>query len=142
MELSDSLVRRGWRIVWAWLLVASGLLAFGASYLASQYGPGAGTASQPGTTQVQHLVQQATATASQEAERILQTSRYSKAVRFSQLLSQSTYPAFVVEAGQLREWSAAGPSPKAEDITDKRAEWLSQTSLGDFIVVRRAEEST
>ncbi|TVT40709.1 HAMP domain-containing histidine kinase [Hymenobacter setariae] len=138
MELSDSLVRRGWGIAWAWLLVISGLLAFSASYLTSQYGPGAGDESQPGTSQVQHLVQQATATASQEAERILQASRYQKNLRFSQLLSQSTYPAFVVENGQLREWSAAGPSPKAEDIADERSEWLSQTSLGDFVVVRRA----
>jgi signal transduction histidine kinase len=142
MELSDSLVRRGWNTVWAWLLVAGGLLAFGASYLTNQYGPGAGEESQPGTAQVQHLVQQATATASQEAARILQISRYAKAVRFSQLLSQSTYPAFVVEAGQLREWSAAGPLPKAEDIADSRAEWLSQTNLGDFVVVRRTLDNT
>ncbi len=142
MELSDSSVRRGWNVFWAWLLVVSGLLAIGASYLTNHYGPGAGEESQFSTAQIQHLVQQATATANQEAERILQTSRYSKAVRFSQLLSQSTYPAFVVEAGELREWSAAGPAPKAEDIADERAEWFSQTSLGDFVVVRRAKENT
>jgi signal transduction histidine kinase len=142
MELSNSLVRRGWGIAGAWLLIVCGLLAFGASYLASEYGPGAGEESQPGTAQVQHLVQQATATANQEAERILQTSLFRKTIRFSQLLSQSTYPAFVVQDGQLQEWSAAGPSPKAEDIADTRAEWLSQTALGDFVVVRRAQETT
>jgi hypothetical protein len=83
MELSNSLVRRGWGIAGAWLLIVCGLLAFGASYLASEYGPGAGEESQPGTAQVQHLVQQATATANQEAERILQTSLFRKTIRFS-----------------------------------------------------------
>ncbi|RZK50055.1 MAG: hypothetical protein EOO59_16110 [Hymenobacter sp.] len=63
-------------------------------------------------------------------------------MRFSQLISQSTYPSFVVEAGQLRGWSASGPPPKAEDIADQRTEWLSQTALGDFVVVRRAADST
>jgi two-component system nitrogen regulation sensor histidine kinase NtrY len=142
MELSDSLVRRGWGIFWAWLLVISGLLAFGASYLVSQYGPGTGEEVRPGMVQIQYLVQQAAATAGQEADRILQASHPPKELRFSQLLSQSTYPAFVFEAGELREWSATGPLPRAEDIDDTRVEWLSQTSLGDFLVVRRATGTT
>ena len=138
MELADAGVRRGWGILWAWLLVLSGLLSLGACYVASHYGPVAGEGARPGTAQVEKLVQQATATARREASHLLLFGHRPGTTGFNQLLSQSTYPAFVFEQGQLHEWSATGPLPTAAEVADTRPERLVQTSLGDFVVVREA----
>ncbi|RZK17391.1 MAG: hypothetical protein EOO56_18065, partial [Hymenobacter sp.] len=138
MELADLSVRRRLSAWWAWLLVLSGLLCFGGGYVASQYGQTAGNEARPGTAQVQRLVQQATATARREASAILATTVASRSVQFGRLLRQSTYPTFLLEQGHLRAWSAAGPLPTAADQADPRPEWLSQDSLGNFVVVRQA----
>ncbi|MGI4740446.1 MAG: ATP-binding protein [Janthinobacterium lividum] len=54
------------------------------------------------------------------------------------MLSQSTYPAFLYKQGKLSGWSAAGPLPTPADVADPHPEHLTQTGLGDFIVVRQA----
>ncbi|RZK23943.1 MAG: HAMP domain-containing histidine kinase [Hymenobacter sp.] len=106
--------------------------------MAGYYGQAAGEEAQPGTARVQSLVQQATATARRQAQRLLGDNQQHDRLTFSQLLSQSTYPVFVFEQQHLSGWSAAGPLPTAADIIDTRPEWFAQTSLGDFVVVRQA----
>ncbi len=138
MELSDLPARRRLRIVWAWLLVLSGLLCFGGSYLASHYGHRPSNEAQPGTTQLQRLVQQATATARREAAQtltLIQTAP--QPLRFQRLLGRSTYPAFLFEQGRLLAWSAAGPLPTAADVADSRPERFAQLNLGEYVVVRQ-----
>jgi two-component system nitrogen regulation sensor histidine kinase NtrY len=138
MQLRASPVRRHLGTVSAWLLVLSGLLCFALGEVATHYGPALGEEAQPGTARVQGLVRQATATARREARRLIEENKQYDELSFSQLLNQSTYPAFVFEQRQLSGWSAAGPLPTAADIIDTRPEWFDRTSLGDFVVVRQA----
>jgi two-component system nitrogen regulation sensor histidine kinase NtrY len=141
MAFSASPVRRRFASFWACALVVSALLCFGASYLASHYGQATSDDSQLGTASVQRIVQQATATARREASRSLAAVQVPGGLDFGHLLSQSTYPAFLYEQGQLRAWSAAGPLPTAAEVADTLSERLAQTSLGYFIVVRQATAS-
>ena len=137
MELRTLPIYRRLGAFWAWLLVVSGLLCFGMGRVAGHYGQALGEEAQPGTARVQNLVRLATATARREAHRLLEENQHYNQLTFKQLLSQSTYPAFVFERQQLSSWSAAGPIPTAGDIIDTRPEWFTQTSLGDFVVVRQ-----
>ncbi|HET9502851.1 MAG TPA: HAMP domain-containing sensor histidine kinase [Hymenobacter sp.] len=134
----NAVKRRGIDFFGAWFLVVSGLLCFEIGILSSYFEPVSGAASPPGAAQVQHLVQQATATARREAEQLLAASQPPQALSFGHLLEQSTYPTFLYEAGQLRQWSSAGPLPTATELSDLRPEHLAHTSWGDFVVVRRA----
>jgi signal transduction histidine kinase len=120
------------------LLIVSGLLCFEIGVLSSYLGPTGGAAAPDGTAQVQRLVQQATATARREADQLLAASQLPQGLTFGRLLKQSTYPAFLFEGNQLRQWSAAGPLPTDDELTDSQPERLARTSLGDFLVVRRA----
>ena len=142
MELSDLPARRHFSVIWAWLLVLSGLVCFGGSHLASHYGQAPGDEAQPGTTQLQRLVQQATTTARREATQaltLIQTAP--QPLNFHLLLGRSTYPTFLFDQGRLLAWSAAGPLPTAADVADSRPERLAQFNLGEYVVVRQAAAS-
>jgi two-component system nitrogen regulation sensor histidine kinase NtrY len=139
MKLLDSSGHRGVGFLWAWVLVVSGLLSFEIGVLKSRADAAAGKVAPPGTAQVQSLVQQATATARREADELLNAARPPQVLSFGRLLGQSTYPAFMFERGQLRQWSAAGPLPTKDELGNPQPEHLARTSLGDFVVVRRAD---
>jgi two-component system nitrogen regulation sensor histidine kinase NtrY len=139
MALLESSGHRGVGFLWAWVLVVSGLLSFETGVLKSRADAAAGKVAPPGTAQVQSLVQQATATARREADELLNATRPPQALSFGRLLGQSTYPAFLFEGGQLRQWSAAGPLPTKDELENPQPEHLARTSLGDFVVVRRAD---
>jgi two-component system nitrogen regulation sensor histidine kinase NtrY len=126
------------RVKLAWLAVLSALLSFGASYLASHYGQLLGGPPQPGRARVEGLVRQATALARREADQVLAIGRKPGQLKFSQLLNEGTYPAFLFDKGSLRGWSAAGPMPTPTNAADARPERLARTNLGEFVVVRRA----
>jgi hypothetical protein len=139
MALLDSSGHRGVGFLWAWVLIVSGLLSFEIGVLKSRADAAAGKTAPPGTSQVQSLVQQATATARREADELLNAARPPQALSFGRLLGQSTYPVFLFEGGQLRQWSAAGPLPTKDELDNPQPEHLARTSLGDFVVVRRAD---
>jgi two-component system nitrogen regulation sensor histidine kinase NtrY len=137
MGLLTSLKQRGLDFLGTLLLIVSGLLCFEIGVLSSYFGPADGAAAPPAAAQVQRLVQQATATARREADEALVASQPPQELSFGRLLGHSTYPLFLFERGQLRQWSAAGPLPTATEVVDARPERLAHTSLGDFVVVRR-----
>jgi signal transduction histidine kinase len=117
------------------------LVSFEIGVLKSRADAASGKAAPPGLAQVQSLVQQATATARREADELLQAARPPQALSFGRLLGQSTYPTFLFEGGHLRRWSAAGPLPTPDELNNPQPEHLARTSLGDFVVVRRADTS-
>ncbi|MGI4874933.1 MAG: ATP-binding protein [Janthinobacterium lividum] len=135
---SSASFRRRLVATWPWALLLLGLLSLGASYVASRYEqlPGDGLP-RPDTTHLQSLLDQAIATADAEAEGIAFTSRPPAAAGFSRLLSQSSYPTFVVVNSQLVAWSAAGPKPTADDLANPAPEYFVKNALGKFLVVRR-----
>jgi signal transduction histidine kinase len=139
MKLLHAIGHRGVGFLWAWVLIVGGLVSFEIGVLKSRADAASGKVTPPSTAQVQSLVQQATATARREADELLTAARPPQALSFGRLLGQSTYPAFLYEGGQLRQWSAAGPLPTSEDLNNPQPEHLARTSLGDFVVVRRAD---
>ena len=139
MTLLDSSGHRAVGFLWAWVLIVSGLLSFEIGVLKSRADAAAGKIAPPGTAQVQSLVQQATATARREADELLNAARPPQTLSFGRLLGQSTYPVFLFEGEQLRQWSAAGPLPTKDELDNPQPEHLTRTSLGDFVVVRRAD---
>ncbi len=93
----------------------------------------------PNVVRLQSLVSQAAATAGREAQRVARESQAPTPPDFSRLLVQCSYPTFVAREGQLVGWSASGPAPTAAELADPTPERLSQTALGEFLVVRRAQ---
>jgi two-component system nitrogen regulation sensor histidine kinase NtrY len=128
-------VARQWPV--ALLLLA--LLSFGASWLANTYWQLPGTNPlYPSAARLQKLVNQAATTAGREASQVALESQPPAAPDFRQLLVQCSYPTFVAIDSQLVAWSASGPAPTATELADTISERLSQTTLGEFLVVRRA----
>ncbi|GAA4508805.1 HAMP domain-containing sensor histidine kinase [Hymenobacter ginsengisoli] len=120
----------------ALLLLA--LLSFGASWLANTYWQLPGTNPlYPSAARLQKLVNQAARRAGRETQQVALESQPPAAPNFRRLLAQCSYPTFVAIDSQLVAWSASGPAPTAAELADTVSERLSQTTLGEFLTVRR-----
>ncbi len=125
---------------WPVALLVLALLSFGASWLANTYWQLPGTNPlYPSAARLQKLVNQAATTAGTEAEQVALECQPPAAPDFRQLIAQCSYPTFVAVDGRLVGWSASGPGPTEAELADSSAERLSQTALGEFLVVRRAQ---
>ena len=132
-------VRRSLARRWPLALLLLSLLSFEACWLTNtRVQLTDGGAPYPNLARLQNLVTQAATTAGREAQRVARESQAPSAPNFSRLLGQCSYPTFVARAGQLEAWSASGPAPTAAELADPTPERLSQTVLGEFLVVRRA----
>ncbi len=124
---------------WPLALLFLAMLSFGASWVANTYWQLPGTNPlYPSAARLQKLVNQAATTAGREATRVAAECQPPAEVDFRLLLAQCTYPTFVAVDGQLLGWSASGPAPTAAELADSIPERLAQTTLGEFLVVRRA----
>jgi two-component system nitrogen regulation sensor histidine kinase NtrY len=114
-------------------------MSFGASWLANTYWQLPGTNPlYPSAARLQKLVNQAATTAGREASQVAMECQPPATPDFRVLLTQCSYPTFVAVEGQLVGWSASGPAPTEAELADSLSERLSQTPLGEFLVVRRA----
>jgi two-component system nitrogen regulation sensor histidine kinase NtrY len=114
-------------------------MSFGASWLANTYWQLPGTNPlYPSAARLQKLVNQAATTAGREASQVAVECQPPVVPDFRLLLTQCSYPTFVAVEGQLVGWSASGPAPTETELGDTVSERLSQTPLGEFLVVRRA----
>jgi len=127
---------------WPLALLVLALLSFGASWLANTYWQLPGTNPlYPSAARLQKVVNQAARTAGREASQVVLECQPPAAPNFRLLLAQCSYPTFVAVDGQLAGWSASGPAPTATELADPTPERLAQTTLGEFLVVRRARGS-
>ncbi len=121
------------------MLLLLALLSFVGSWLANNYGQFSDNSLlSPNAAHLQNLVNQAAATAGREAGRVALECQPPAAPDFSRLLTECSYPTFVAVNGQIAGWSASGPEPTSAELADPRAERLTETTLGEFLVVRRA----
>jgi two-component system nitrogen regulation sensor histidine kinase NtrY len=124
---------------WPLALLLLAVLSFGASWLANTYWQLPGTNPlYPSAARLQKLVNQAATTAGREASQVAVECQPPAAPDFRLLMAQCSYPTFVAVDGQLVGWSASGPAPTEAELADSVSERLSQTALGEFLVVRRA----
>ncbi|QKG53492.1 hypothetical protein [Hymenobacter sp. BRD67] len=124
---------------WPLVLLLLALLSFVGSWLANNYGQFSDNSLlSPNAAHLQNLVNQAAATAGREAGRVAVECQPPAAPDFSRLLTECSYPTFVAVNGQIAGWSASGPEPTSAELADPRAERLTETTLGEFLVVRRA----
>ncbi|MGI4739417.1 MAG: ATP-binding protein [Janthinobacterium lividum] len=124
---------------WPLALLLLALVSFGACWLTYTYGQlSEASPIYPNAARLQSLVSQATATASREGEQVALECQPPSRPQFSRLLTQCVYPTFVAINGRVTGWSASGPEPTPTELADPTPERLSQTALGEFLVVRRA----
>lgn len=124
---------------WPLAFLFLALVSFGACWVVYTYGQLSGTSPiYPNAARLQSLVTQAAATAGREAGHVVLECQPPNAPQFSRLLAECSYPTFVAEEGKIMGWSASGPEPTAAELADPTPERLSQTALGEFLVVRRA----
>jgi len=127
---------------WPLVLLLLAVVSFGASWLANTYWQLPGTNPlYPSAARLQKLVNQAATTAGHEASQVAMECQPPATPDFRILLTQCSYPTFVAVEGQLIGWSASGPAPTEAELADSLSERLSQTPLGEFLVVRRARGS-
>jgi two-component system nitrogen regulation sensor histidine kinase NtrY len=124
---------------WPLALLLLSVLSFGTSWLANTYWQLPGTNPlYPSAARLQKLVNQAGTTAGREAGKVALECQPPATPDFRRLLAECSYPTFVAVDSQLVAWSASGPAPLATELADTVSERLSQTTLGEFLVVRRA----